>query len=43
MTVEADVTKMTEEEKDDFGFSDDDDNSYDTVKENLESEGYTCK
>ena len=43
MTVEADVTKMTEEEKDDFGFSDNDDNSYDTVKENLESEGYTCK
>lgn len=43
MTIEANIAKMTDDEKESFGFSDDDDNSYETVKSNLESEGYTCK
>lgn len=37
------INKMTDEELDDLGFSLDDDNSYETVKENLEEQGYTCK
>lgn len=43
MTIEANIAKMTDDEKESFGFSDDDDNSYETVKSNLESEGYTCE
>ncbi len=37
------INKMTDEELDDLGFSLNDDNSYETVKENLEEQGYTCK
>ena len=40
--VSADFTKMTDEEKDEVGFTGSD-NTYETIKENLESEGYTCK
>lgn len=40
--VSADFTKMTDEEKDEVGFTGSD-NTYETIKENFESEGYTCK
>ncbi len=37
------VSKMSDEEKEDNGFSDPDENSYDALKETFEDQGYTCK
>lgn len=40
--ISADFSKMTDEEKDEVGFTGSD-STYETIKETLESEGYTCK
>ena len=40
--VSADFSQMTDEEKEQIGFTGSD-NSYETIKESFESEGYTCK
>ncbi len=37
------VSDMSDEEKENNGFDDPDENSYDTLKENFEEQGYTCK
>lgn len=43
ITVTYDLNKMTEEEREDIDFSFDDDNSYETVKSNFESQGMVCE
>ncbi len=43
LTMGADFSEMTDEEKADLGFDESDDNSYDTIKSSLEDSGYTCK
>lgn len=40
--VSADFSQMTDEEKEQIGFTGSD-NSYETIKESFEREGYTCK
>ena len=37
------VNQMSDEEKENNGFDDPDENSYDALKENFEDQGYTCK
>lgn len=37
------IDQMSDEEKEDEGFDDPDENSYDALKENFEDQGYTCK
>lgn len=41
--VTYNLGKMTKDELDEIGFYEEDDNSYENVKSELEDEGYTCK
>ena len=43
LTMGADFSEMTEDQKAALGFDESDDNSYDTIKASLEDSGYTCK
>lgn len=43
MGITYNINKMSEDELDSFGYSSDDDNSYEYVKSQLEDDGYTCK
>ena len=37
------LNKMTDDELNDFGYSDDDNNSYEKIKSEMEEDGFTCK
>lgn len=43
MKVEYELGAMTDEELDDFGFDPEEDNSYETIKKELEEDGYVCE